>query len=212
MRCRPLQRTMPALHFLVHGRAFIAAHGMRRRPIGRHQADAGIAIPLQSRRVLERCGWRDEAAQRFLQPSGCRDLLFQARSIRRRGSEIAAFLDAERLGFLGFDADAGLQRRYAARFPSDAAKTDLASVGRCALQSRHRARAAASVTAKRRSTSPRRRASSRISPRPMRASGQRCSRHAIRRRRSTHLRRALALDPRNLQAAVNLGRPRSRRA
>jgi hypothetical protein len=63
----------------------------------------------------------------FYSMSGCRDLLFHAMEHRLTLPEIAAFLDADNLRFLGFDAEAGLRRRYASRFPSDVAKTDLAS-------------------------------------------------------------------------------------
>jgi hypothetical protein len=62
----------------------------------------------------------------FYSMSGCPDLLFHALEHRSTLPEIAAFLDADNLRILGFDAEAGLQRRYASRFPSDVAKTDLA--------------------------------------------------------------------------------------
>jgi Flp pilus assembly protein TadD/SAM-dependent methyltransferase len=63
----------------------------------------------------------------FFSLSGCRDLLFHAMEHRLTLPEIAAFLDSNELKFLGFDADASLQRRYAARFPADVAGTDLSS-------------------------------------------------------------------------------------
>jgi hypothetical protein len=40
--------------------------------------------------------------------------------------EIAAFIAAENLTFLGFHLDARMLRAYAARFPDDATMTDLA--------------------------------------------------------------------------------------
>jgi SAM-dependent methyltransferase len=107
---------------VVHARAFIAEHGYAATPDGirrcRQKMMAQTDDPLLAQ------AWRRSD---FYSMSGCRDLLFHAMEHRLTLPEIAAFLDAGNLRFLGFDAEAGLQRRYASRFPSDVAKTDLAS-------------------------------------------------------------------------------------
>jgi tetratricopeptide (TPR) repeat protein/SAM-dependent methyltransferase len=107
---------------VVHARAFIAERGYAATPDGIRQCRQNMMArtddPLLAR------AWRRSD---FYSLSGCRDLLFHVMEHRLTLPEIAAFLDADNLRFLGFDAEAGLQRRYASRFPSDVAKTDLAS-------------------------------------------------------------------------------------
>jgi SAM-dependent methyltransferase len=62
----------------------------------------------------------------FFTVSGCRDLLFHAHESRLSLRQIAAFIDEEKLTFLGFDADPMVLKEYAARFPNDPAQTNLA--------------------------------------------------------------------------------------
>jgi len=59
----------------------------------------------------------------FFTTSECRDLLFHVQEQRLSIPEIAAFLREQGLTFLGFTGPAG--RGYRARFPADAAMTDL---------------------------------------------------------------------------------------
>lgn len=63
----------------------------------------------------------------FFTVSECRDLLFHVQESRLTLRQIAAFIDEEKLTFLGFDADATLLKEYGSRFPADKAQTDLAS-------------------------------------------------------------------------------------
>jgi tetratricopeptide (TPR) repeat protein/SAM-dependent methyltransferase len=107
---------------VVDARAFIAERGF-----------AATADGI--RRCRQEMMWRPDdpllakAWQRsdFFSLSGCRDLLFHAMEHRLTLPEIAAFLESNELKFLGFDADASVQRRYAARFPADVGRTDLSS-------------------------------------------------------------------------------------
>ena len=62
----------------------------------------------------------------FYSTSDCRDLLFHVQEYQHTLPEIAAFIAAEKLTFLGFQLDPGVLRRYAAAYPDDAAMTDLA--------------------------------------------------------------------------------------
>jgi SAM-dependent methyltransferase len=106
---------------VVHGRAFIAAHGYAATADGIRRCRQDM-MARSDDPLLAQAWQRSD----FFSLSGCRDLLFHAMEHRLTLPDIAAFLDAEKLGFLGFDADAALQRRYASRFPSDVAKADLA--------------------------------------------------------------------------------------
>ena len=63
----------------------------------------------------------------FYSLSACRDLLFHSEEHRLTLPEIAAFLAANDLAFLGFEGSYDLVRRYAARFPADREKTNLAN-------------------------------------------------------------------------------------
>jgi len=65
-------------------------------------------------------------AEDFFTTSECRDLLFHAQERRHTLPEIAAFLADSGLTFLGFDLSAAVRQHYRARFPADAAMTDLA--------------------------------------------------------------------------------------
>lgn len=63
----------------------------------------------------------------FFATSACRDLLFHVQEHRLSVTEIATFLSAHGLNFIGFDLDARTSARYRARFPADRAMTDLAN-------------------------------------------------------------------------------------
>jgi SAM-dependent methyltransferase len=62
----------------------------------------------------------------FYSTSGCRDLLFHVQEYQHDLPEIAAFIAAEKLAFLGFDLDIRVMHAYAAANPDDPAMTDLA--------------------------------------------------------------------------------------
>ena len=62
----------------------------------------------------------------FFSLNECRDLLFHVQEHRLTLTEIAAFLVANNLQFLGFDLDLQNCRNYVRQFPSDPAMTDLA--------------------------------------------------------------------------------------
>jgi SAM-dependent methyltransferase len=61
----------------------------------------------------------------FYSTSDCRDLLFHVQEYQHTLPEIAAFLAAEKLQFLGFQLGARVLRAYAAENPDDAAMIDL---------------------------------------------------------------------------------------
>jgi SAM-dependent methyltransferase len=61
----------------------------------------------------------------FYSTSGCRDLLFHVQEHQYELPEIAAFIEAENLRFLGFDLDQRILRAFAAAHPDDPAMVDL---------------------------------------------------------------------------------------
>ena len=61
----------------------------------------------------------------FYSTSGCRDLLFHVQEYQHDLPEIAAFIAAEGLRFLGFELDARVSREYAGANPDDPAMLDL---------------------------------------------------------------------------------------
>lgn len=63
----------------------------------------------------------------FFTLSALRDLVFHVQEQRFTLPRIASFLAAEGLAFLGFETDQRIQANYAARFPQDRARTDLAN-------------------------------------------------------------------------------------
>ncbi len=63
----------------------------------------------------------------FFSLSDCRDLLFHVQEHTFAIPAIAKFLKDHALEFLGFEAAPHVGRRYAERFPGDAARTDLAN-------------------------------------------------------------------------------------
>ncbi len=110
-----------ARSFVVRARTFIAEGGYPTT------AD-GIRRCRQAMRAV-----RDDPllkvateAADFFSMSECRDLLFHVQEHRMTLPEIAAFVAETGVKFLGFDADAGLLRRYSTRFPEDGSQTDLA--------------------------------------------------------------------------------------
>jgi tetratricopeptide (TPR) repeat protein/SAM-dependent methyltransferase len=64
-------------------------------------------------------------SQNFYAMSECRDLLFHVQEYQHTLPEIKAFLAAENLQFLGFDADPWILRLYGERNPGDPAMIDL---------------------------------------------------------------------------------------
>jgi SAM-dependent methyltransferase len=62
----------------------------------------------------------------FYAMSGCRDLLFHVQEYQHELPEIAAFIAAENLRFLGFELDLRVLQAYAAANPDDPAMIDLA--------------------------------------------------------------------------------------
>ena len=61
----------------------------------------------------------------FCSMSGCRDLLFHVQEHRMKLFEIADFVRAQGLTFLGFDLSAAVASSYRACFPDDPNMTDL---------------------------------------------------------------------------------------
>ena len=69
--------------------------------------------------------WGDTVVSDAALTSCIRDLLFHVQEYQHDLPEIAAFIAAERLAFLGFDLDARIPQAYRARNPGDPAMTDL---------------------------------------------------------------------------------------
>ena len=61
----------------------------------------------------------------FYSMSACRDLIFHVQEYRMRLDEIAQFLDAHQLKFLGFDIERGIIESYKLRFPDDPSTSNL---------------------------------------------------------------------------------------
>ena len=62
----------------------------------------------------------------FFSTSGCRDLLFHVQEQRLTIPQIAEFIAANGLSFVGFDLDHATPQKYLQHFPQDRAMTDLA--------------------------------------------------------------------------------------
>lgn len=105
---------------VVAARNFAAARGYGDSPgdIRRFRQDV-LALPADDPvRTLVR--YAD-----FFSVSDCRDLVFHVQEHRFTLPQIALFLRASGLTFLGFDAGPKILGRYRARFPDDVAATDL---------------------------------------------------------------------------------------
>ena len=61
----------------------------------------------------------------FYSMSACRDLIFHVQEHRMELNEIAQFLDAHQLKFLGFDIERGVLESYKIRFPDDPSTSNL---------------------------------------------------------------------------------------
>jgi SAM-dependent methyltransferase len=101
-------------------RAFIAQRGYR-----------GTADEIRRFRQ-EAFGWPDDMPAKsvtrlgdFYSTSCCRDLLFHVQEYQHDLPEIAAFIAAEQLQFVGFDLDVRILQAYAAANPEDPAMIDL---------------------------------------------------------------------------------------
>lgn len=107
---------------VVRARAFIAERGFPATAEGirrcRQEMLSHADDPLL-RQATERLD--------FFSTSNCRDLLFHVQESRVTLPQIAEFMAANALTFLGFDAEPELLHRYAQRYPADTAKTDLAA-------------------------------------------------------------------------------------
>jgi SAM-dependent methyltransferase len=104
---------------IVAARALIAARGYRpvADDIRRCRDDILSADDPLLKSVIQ---WED-----FFATNECRDLLFHVQEQRTTLREIKTFLEANGLQFAGFNLDAAIVRRFAARFPEPAALTDL---------------------------------------------------------------------------------------
>ena len=73
----------------------------------------------------QRCWTVVTGARDFYSASGCRDLLFNVMEQTFTIPRIKAFLDAQRLTFLGFDLDHNAMEQFQRRFPGEDALMDL---------------------------------------------------------------------------------------
>ena len=109
---------------VVEARAFIAqaGYGVTPAEIRRFRHDLMRREDARGEDAMARnIMWFND----FYSTSECRDLLFHVQEHRMTLPQIKAFLVAQELQFLGFEIDPDTRRRYAARFPADAAMTDL---------------------------------------------------------------------------------------
>jgi SAM-dependent methyltransferase len=104
---------------IVEARALIAARGYRPVPddIRRFRQDIIVSSDPLLKSVTQ---WDD-----FYATNECRDLLFHAQEHRITLPEIKTFLAANGVQFAGFSVDASIARRFTARFPERAARSDL---------------------------------------------------------------------------------------
>ena len=108
---------------VIAGRALVAERGYRADADGiqrfRQEVITGnVGPPLADLMTKTRD---------FFTTSELRDLVFHVREHRMTIPQIDGFLRENRLEFLGFELDARVARRYHARFPDDAAMTNLAN-------------------------------------------------------------------------------------
>lgn len=106
---------------VVAAREFIAGEGFRADLAGIRATRRALKAltPEHPARGVVRSG-------DFYTASECRDLIFHVREHRLSIPQIAAFIAAENLTFIGFQlAGMHVAARYAARFPHDRAMTDL---------------------------------------------------------------------------------------
>jgi Tfp pilus assembly protein PilF/SAM-dependent methyltransferase len=105
---------------IVKARKLVAARGYRATaPDIRRARQELIAVAAEQQLVFVRNSWD------FFSISECRDLLFHVQEHRMTLPQIKTFLAAQDLQFLGFELAEPLWRAYGARFPADAARTDL---------------------------------------------------------------------------------------
>jgi tetratricopeptide (TPR) repeat protein/SAM-dependent methyltransferase len=105
---------------IVKARAFIAERGYQ--PTAEDIRRCRQALVDDRMRFENVVGSGD-----FFSTSGCRDLLFHVQEHRLTIPQIADFLTAHELAFIGFDLDHFASQRYLRRFPHDEAMIDLAS-------------------------------------------------------------------------------------
>jgi Flp pilus assembly protein TadD/SAM-dependent methyltransferase len=106
---------------VIAGRALVAERGFSADPDGirqfRETLIAGNFGPPLSDLITK--------ARDFYTVSEVRDLVFHVREHRMTIPQIADFLRANNLAFLGFELNAELARRYRSRFPDDRSMTSL---------------------------------------------------------------------------------------
>jgi SAM-dependent methyltransferase len=101
-------------------RAFVAEQGYRPTVEDIRRSRQAIFAEAEQRR------WQDTIRSGdFYSASGCRDLLFNVMEHRFTIARIKAFLDRERLTFLGFDLEKPVLDAFRQRFPADNCLTDL---------------------------------------------------------------------------------------
>jgi Flp pilus assembly protein TadD/SAM-dependent methyltransferase len=105
---------------ILKARQLVAARGYRATaPDIRRARQELIAVAAEQQFFFVRDSWD------FFSISECRDLLFHVQEHRMTLPRIKAFLAAQNLHFLGFELAEPLWLAYGARFPADAARTDL---------------------------------------------------------------------------------------
>lgn len=108
---------------IAQARDWIAAAGYPASASGIREARQALLALPEDRPERRVAGQLD-----FYSLSGCRDLLFNVQERSYDLPDLAAALDGLGLGFLGFEfADPAIPRAYAARFPKDRHRTDLAN-------------------------------------------------------------------------------------
>jgi tetratricopeptide (TPR) repeat protein/SAM-dependent methyltransferase len=107
---------------IVRARNLIAERGYPATADGIRRCRQEIMVPSADPQLREATETTD-----FFSMSECRDLLFHVQEHRMTLPQLAAFMDAEQVIFLGFDGDSSLFKAYESRFPEDKAKTDLSS-------------------------------------------------------------------------------------
>jgi SAM-dependent methyltransferase len=101
-------------------RAFIAEQGYGRSAADIRRCRQQLMASADGTPLKNVTGSRD-----FFTTSACRDLLFHVQEHQLTIPEIAAFLAANDLTFLGFELDVGILHRFALQFPDAHAVTSL---------------------------------------------------------------------------------------
>ncbi len=105
---------------VVAARDLIAQRGYRPIPQDIRRCREELAAAEDGSLLKSLTRWPD-----FFTMSACRDLLFHTQEHRLTLPQIKAFLAENNLTFAGFVIDEPIERKFAARFPGDAALNDL---------------------------------------------------------------------------------------